>query len=93
MFCLRVLVMSLPRVKIAGYYVSRLVLGSNPFLGFSHFSSARDKWFRRYFTVERMVEVMERCLKLGVNAVVGPADEKLFKALEALKEAFGGEMV
>ena len=49
--------MSLPKVRIGGYGVTRLVLGSNPFLGFSHFSQARSRWLRGYFTVDRVVEV------------------------------------
>jgi len=84
--------LSLPKVRIGGYGVTRLVLGSNPFLGFSHFSQARSRWLRGYFTVDRVVEVMRRCQELGVNAVVGPADEKLFQALEEAGKASGERM-
>jgi len=49
----------IPEIEIAGVKISRLICGTNPFNGYSHFSKAKDVWLRRYFTVERIVEVLE----------------------------------
>jgi len=71
-----------PRTNIGGIEISRLVIGSNPFGGFSHYSHARDVWLRKYFSVERIVEVLEAASARGLNAFVsGPAE----KTREALK--------
>jgi len=59
-----------PMTTIGGLEVSRLVIGSNTFHGFSHFSKARSEWLKRYFTPERQIEVMEACAREGLNATV-----------------------
>jgi len=73
-----------PMTEIGGVEVSRLICGSNPFLGHSHVSLARNKWLREYFTVERMVEVICVFADNGINAVVGPPASTL---AEAIREA------
>ena len=77
----------IPRVKIAGVEVSRLVVGANCFNGFSHISPARDAWLRKYFTVERILEVFERAIELGINATVTSPRERV---LEAVGRTNGG---
>ena len=85
--------MSFPTTTIGGHTVSRLVCGSNSFLGFSHFSGARDAWLRRHFTVERMVEVMTKCSEHGINAIVSPVDQKIRDAIEQHDRATGRHMI
>jgi hypothetical protein len=48
--------------------ISRLVLGTNPFYGFSHFSANLDFSMREWFTPERICETMRRCAPYGINA-------------------------
>lgn len=72
----------IPQVALAGHEISRLICGTNCFLGFSHMSEARDLWLKRYFTLERIVEVLTACSESGINAIVGPADPKLAEALK-----------
>jgi len=78
-----------PMTEIGGVPVSRLICGTNPFLGYSHFSLARDKWLREYFTVERMVEVISVFTRNGINAVLGPPSRKLADAIRASTERTG----
>ena len=60
-----------PMAEIGGLPISRLICGSNPFLGFSHYSAARDRWLKEYFTVERMVEVVEEiATERGISMVL-----------------------
>jgi len=84
--------MALPMTNIGGLEISRLVCGSNTFGGFSHFSAARDKWLRRYFTVERITEVLARCAEHGINAVVSGINPPLDEALKELDKAHGFHM-
>jgi len=74
--------MTIPTTTIAGRQVSRLVCGSNTFLGFSHFSAARDAWLKQHFDTRRIVDVLAAASEMGVNGLVGPADERLHLALE-----------
>ena len=76
----------IPRVKIAGVDISRLVVGANCFNGFSHISPARDAWLKKYFTVERILEVFEKAIECGLNATVTSPRERV---LEAAKRTGG----
>ena len=83
--------LQLPTTSIGGIEISRVTCGSNPFFGFSHFSGARDRWLRAYFTTERMAEVMTKCAEFGVNAVVSGPEQKMHDALEMVRKATGRE--
>ncbi|HEY63143.1 MAG TPA: hypothetical protein G4O02_01105 [Caldilineae bacterium] len=85
--------MSFPTTYVEDVEISRLICGTNGFLGYSHFSAARDRWIREHFTVERIAEVISRFAELGVNAVMGPLDDKLIAALDQVERATGTRMV
>lgn len=55
-------------MKFGNVEVSRLILGTNPFYGFAHFNSTHGAAMREWYTPARVVEVLQRCEKLGVNA-------------------------
>lgn len=77
---------SFPTSTIGGLEISRLIIGSNTFHGFSHFSGARSAWLRRYFTPERIFEVMAHCARQGLNATCSmqrPDYAEVMRAVEA----------
>lgn len=78
-----------PMTTIDEVEISRLICGTNPFLGYSHFSLARDKWLREYFTVERMAEVISAFARNGINAVLPPPSRKLADAIRLSAEQTG----
>jgi hypothetical protein len=57
-----------PKMKFGSAQISRLVLGTNPFYGYSHFTGNLDFAMRQWYTPERIVEVMHRANQYGVNA-------------------------
>lgn len=59
-------------IRLGRLRVSRLLLGSNPFFGFSHTSPALDEAMRTYFSDERIVALLEEAASLGITAVVAP---------------------
>lgn len=85
--------MDFPKTSVGGIEVPRLICGSNGFLGYSHFSRARDVWLREYFTVERIAQVIEKFVQLGINAVMGPTEEKLHAAIQQAKNETGKDIV
>lgn len=57
-----------PKVRFGELEISRLIVGANPFLGFSHHNNNFNAVMRQWYTPERVVEVLKRCQAFGVNA-------------------------
>ena len=76
------------QISIKGKYFSKVVCGTNPFYGSSHFSKARDIDFRTRCDDEYIKKVITRCLELGVNAVESSANERIHQILSDLRESF-----
>ena len=60
----------LPCVDFCGLKVTRLVLGANPFAGYSHQSPQRDQAMLAYYTVARIRETWDRAEAAGINTMV-----------------------
>ncbi len=72
--------------RIDGLKISRIICGSNPFFGYSHFTRSRDMWMRRYFTDSRIEEVMEEGCRLGINCILSGIQERLHPIILNLRE-------
>jgi hypothetical protein len=63
--------MPLPTVRLGpGCEVSRLMVGSNPMSGFSHFSPERDRAMSQYYTAARTLALLRRSEELGLRSVL-----------------------
>lgn len=62
---------SFPATQIEHLSVSRLIIGSNWFAGFSHTSHARDRFIRETMTADRIADVLEVFFEAGVTAFCG----------------------
>ncbi len=60
----------LPTVDFCGLEVTRLVIGANPFAGFSHQNAERDAAMVAYYTPERIRETWRRAEAAGINTMV-----------------------
>jgi hypothetical protein len=60
-----------PRTSIGGLSVPRMIIGTNWFLGFSHTSSAKDRFIQEYMTRERIAAVLDVFLGSGIDALLG----------------------
>ena len=47
--------------------VTRLIVGSNPIYGYSHFNKQYDQHMLEWFTDERIVKLLLDCEKAGIN--------------------------
>lgn len=74
-----------PRTMIENISVSRLVIGTNWFLGFSHCSKAKDALINSTMDRERIAAVLEVFLEAGVDALMGFRPEP--KLIDAIKDA------
>jgi len=68
-------------VKIGGLNVSRLILGGNPFSGFSHQNPARDREMLQYYTTARIKETLWQAEALGITTFLGRADAHIRRTL------------
>ena len=57
----------LPTVKFGKAEITRLIVGSNPFYGYSHFNHTLDQLMREWYTQDRKMEVLHACEKQGIN--------------------------
>ena len=61
-----------PRTTVGGVSVSRMIIGTNWMLGWSHTSPAADKLItRRNSTAEAIADILEVYLRAGVDTIMG----------------------
>jgi hypothetical protein len=68
-------------IYFKGVKVSRFILGSNPFSGFSHQSPEVDMQMKRYFTVAHIKQTIQEAESLGVNTILARADHHVTRML------------
>ncbi len=85
--------MSFPSTSIEHLTVSRLMVGTNWFLGYSHFSAAKSRWIKEYMDVDRIVAVMTVFAREGINAVMGPLSPDLREAIRRVEAETGVHMI
>ena len=57
----------LPTVNFGKSEISRLIVGSNPFYGYSHFNNTLDQRMRQWYTQDRKMEVLHACERHGIG--------------------------
>ena len=68
-------------IEIGDLRVSRFILGSNPFSGYSHQTSERDLEMKRYYTTERIKQTLREAESLGVTALIARTDHHIVRVL------------
>ena len=63
---------ALATIRLGPLDVSRLILGSNPFYGFSHQSKKLSEEMVAYYSDERIAAVLDEAASHGVTAVASP---------------------
>ena len=73
--------MALDTVRLGNVTVSRLILGGNPFSGFSHQGEDRDLEMIRYYKSERIQQVFSQAEKFGITTFIGRGDQHIIRML------------
>ncbi len=81
--------MTLSSVQLGSLETSKMVIGGNPFSGFSHQTPEIDREMVRYFTTDRIKETLHQAEALGVNAFLGRADRHIVRVLAEYWEEGG----
>lgn len=85
-----------PRTTVGGLSVSRMIMGSNWLLGWSHTSPAADKLIcERYDEPQKFHGVLETYLKYGVDTIMAPFNfaPKLVRAVKEVEQKTGREII
>jgi len=83
-----------PRTKIEDVSVSRLVMGTNWWLGFSHTSKAKDDYIKATMGRREIADIMEVFLNAGVDALIGiRPDEMLANAIRDAEDRAGRKVL
>ncbi len=81
-----------PRTTVGGVSVSRLIIGTNWFLGYSHTSPAQDRMIREIVTEDRLADILTVYLQHGVDTMMGMPEPILTRAMETAKDRTGRDM-
>ena len=78
-----------PRTTIGGVSVSRMVIGTNWFLGFTHQSQAKDQFIRDLQTRERLVEILRSRLAF-LEERIADMEQCRQRLIDVLREVAAG---
>jgi hypothetical protein len=82
---------SLPKVKFGDVEISRMVMGSNQFYGYSHFNKLLDRVMVDWNTPDRICQTLFQCQQNGINAYQYAHRENPLRDLELFRSK-GGNM-
>jgi len=83
-----------PRTKIEGLSVSRLMIGTNWFLGYSHTSKAKDRDIVETMTANRIADIVEVFMNAGVDVLYGVRpDPKLIQGISEAEQRTGRKCI
>ena len=80
--------MQLPTVDFCGLNATRMIIGANPFGGFSHQSKERNEEMVAYYTVDRIRETWRRAEAAGINTMI--TNNTTPHVIQAVREHLAG---
>jgi hypothetical protein len=80
-----------PRTTVGGLSVSRMVVGTNWFLGYSHTSVAKDKFITSFQTRKNVAEILTVFFEAGVDTILGMPVPILSEAIQDAQDKTGRE--
>ncbi len=78
-----------PRTTVGGVSVSRLIVGTNWLLGWSHTSAAKDAFIKNFQTRKNIADTLAVFLERGADTVMGPIHPLLIEALSEAEDRTG----
>ena len=77
-------------IAIGSLRFSKIICGTNPFYGHSHFSAARNADYLGRFDDPTIERTIQRCITLGINTVESCANERIVSLLARVRSRHGG---
>ena len=88
--------MTFPRTTVGGVSLSRMIIGTNWILGWSHTGAAADCLIkRRHDSAKPMAELLETYLRAGVDSIMGPfaGKDDLLAAIKMAEDRVGRKLI
>jgi hypothetical protein len=90
-----------PRTKIDGLSVSRMIIGTNWLLGYSHQTASKDRQIVSLATTKVMADTFTAFLEAGVDTIMGPmkvneesgVHKDFFRAIQEAQDRTGRKMI
>ena len=85
-----------PRTQVAGVSLSRMIIGTNWMLGWSHRSPAHDKGIRdRFPDAASAYPMLEAYLDNGIDTIMGPMNPTniLYEAIQYAQQKSGRKLI
>ena len=84
-----------PRTTVGGVSVSRMIIGTNWFMGYSHTTAAKDQYINQHIkNVKAMAEVLEVFIKAGVDTIMGQIQSPpLHDAVQETQQRTGQKLI
>lgn len=85
-----------PRTTVGGISVSRMIMGSNWLLGYSHTGPAADTMIKkRYSSIEPFTQMLEAYMSYGVDTIMAPfgGSDDLVRAVKETEQKLGREII
>ena len=81
----------MPTLELGEFTLSRLMVGSNPIHGYSHFNRLYSKHMLEWSTPDHVCELMNRCWEVGINTWQFSHHERAMRDLQEHRKR-GGKM-
>jgi len=84
-----------PRTTVGGVSVSRMIIGTNWFLGFSHTTAAKDDYIKTHIQKrDTIAEILEVFLKAGVDTIMGLIQRPaLYEGIQEAQQRTGRKLI
>jgi len=83
-----------PRTIVGGKSVSRMLIGTNWMLGYSHRTPSADRSIRnRYSCPEAFLPMFEAYLQYGIDTVMAPMDDPMVEAVKYAEDKLGKKII
>lgn len=86
---------SFPRTTVGGLSVSRMIVGTNWFLGYTHSTPGQSRWVNRLVTnPQSIADIIEVFLKNGVDTIMCPHTTTcMYEAIQEAEQRVGRKMI
>jgi hypothetical protein len=78
---------NLPTIALGRHRVTRMIVGSNPVYGYSHFNRQYDMHMMEWFTDERIVKFLQDCEHAGINTWQASYNESMTRQFPKIRAA------
>ena len=82
-----------PRTTVGGVSLSRMIVGSNWFLGYSHCSRAKSQFIKDYQNRKSIADIISVFMESGIDTVMGPPAPILYEAAREAEDRTGRKAI